>query len=118
VTEQDRPEPVQIHRNRMRQGCEQIDMGPGELRRDPDIDGKRLDISRSATLGNRDEVTVGVAPNEQRLIPQTPQTVEDFSRLRARGMVPRNDNEVRVVNIRFGQHSVQRGKYPCCRPRR
>lgn len=84
-------------------------MSRGELSRGSGVDGKRLDISRPTPLGESDEVTVSVPADHHDLISQSCQAIEDFCRLRTCRMITRNDNQISVPNIWFGQHSGQGG---------
>ena len=103
-------EPVDGQRHRVRQARQPVDVIGAELPGRP----RRYRVANVAGLaaGELDQLPVRVAAHPDHLVAQAEQPVEHLCRLRARGDVPGEHDPVGALQVRLGQHRVERGHDP------
>ena len=108
MTEHDGAEPVDVEDEWVREVCEQLELGLGQLVGRPRGHGVRdLDV---LTTTKRDELAISVATHQAHPIALGDQTVEDFARLRTRCVVAGDHDQFGGAHLGLVEHGLEDGK--------
>ena len=110
VTEHHLAEPVDGQRHRVRQARQPADVIGTELLGRPWRYGVAHVVDHAA--GKLDQLPVRVAAHPDHLVAQAEQPVKHLCRLRSCGDVPGEHDPVGALQVRLGQHRVERGHDP------